>query len=123
MKKLLQLFAVIVIGLLAIQPALAALTCPTASRCTMGMSGMGPNCPMTPALAAAGCVSGCCAQTLPPTNQSWGTIAKPKATAANGVLVVAVVLSDAPSATERSHSDPAVLNSPPRYILHRVFRI
>jgi hypothetical protein len=121
MKKLFQLLTAFAISLLAAQPALAALSCETAVRCTMGASETGASCPMAPALGE--CSTDCCAQSLLPADQSWAATAKSRALDADHAIVVDVVARHAESATASLPFDPVDVSSPPRFILHRVFRI
>jgi hypothetical protein len=123
MKRLPQLLAVIVIGLLALQPAWAALTCNTASLCAMGASDMGSSCPMAPSLASSECASDCCAHILLPTSQIWAATDKSKALDADRDLVSDISSMTAAAASGTLSLHPTVLSSPPRHILHRVFRI
>jgi hypothetical protein len=129
MKHLLKTAVLLVVGLLVAQPVLSSLSCAAGMAaacvpgCPMAMSGMAPDCPMKGMSAAEGCPQGCCTQktvnaVLPKSarNKSKVSVHVPVATLAS---VYAAAGLERPAAV----SHEARANTPPRYILNRVFRI
>jgi len=123
MKKRLQIAAVMLAGLLAAQPSIAALACQANAGCSMGMSEMGPNCPMTRSQAADACTPGCCDHAAAALSREWATLAKPEALAQNAVLSCARESGPPMMFSGSVGSCSLAASSPPRYILYRVFRI
>lgn len=123
MKRLLQTVAVLVASVLAVQPALAALACSAESRCPMAMSEMGPDCPMAHSLEAANCSPDCCDHSTLGASQSWVTLSRPKNHAVDPAPAAGIVVFSTPAVGRGILPDPATQSSPPRYILHQVFRI
>jgi hypothetical protein len=129
MKRRIQFAAVLVIGLLAVQPALAVLPCvqgaPVACLpgCPMTMSGMGSDCQMTGKTSTGNCPQNCCSQALP---RVLAPLAAPKQLHFS-VLASPSALSFALPAAELSLAVPAPIDaraaSPPQYLLNQVFRI
>ena len=128
MKRQVQIFATLLIGLLTAGPALAAVACTLnrmvrATSCPMGLAGMSVDCPMSHILEATDCWQHCCNRTLPQAVAIPGFPAKPRLLA----ITPGVALLTAPPATETDSSPRStplrVATSPPRYILLRVFRI
>jgi hypothetical protein len=121
MRRGLQFVAVLVIGLLAGVPSLAGIACErgpasAASVCPMGMSGMENDCLM-PRMDVLACVQDCCLKPLSTLAAKPGIVVK----ASIGVRTVpapAVKLALAAAARDVPETD-----SPPVYILNRVFRI
>jgi hypothetical protein len=127
LKYLLKNVVLLVIGLLAAQPVLSSLNCAAwmartcAPGCPMAMTSMGPDCPMLSITDAEGCSQKCCTQVealLPRTSadKSKTTIQVPVAALA-GVLQADRLEIPAVEAGDRR------ADSPPLYILNRVFRI
>lgn len=129
MKHLLKTAVLVVIGLLAAQPVLSSLSCAAGMAaacvpgCPMAMSGMTPDCPMKGMSAAEGCPQSCCTQNtfnavLPKAarNKSIVSIHVPAATLAS--VYAAAGLEKPAVASLEARAD-----TPPRYILNRVFRI
>jgi hypothetical protein len=123
MKKLLQTVAAVLAGLLAVQPAMAALACPAHSGCSMATSQMGPNCPMQRSQAASDCTPECCDHFAPAASPNWPTLAKPKTPAEPATLARTVTAVVPQAGGGRVLADAAEATSLPRYILYRVFRI
>jgi hypothetical protein len=125
MKKFLQFVAVMVVAVLATQPALAGLTCtmvaasvPCAPRCPMVV-----DCPMAHHGASADCLQDCCRYPLPQAISRSSRQAKPKADRAPMfMLVPAIPQSTHPAFAAPPPGDLAAA-SPPRNILLQVFRI
>jgi len=127
MKHLLKNVVLLVIGLLAAQPVLSSLNCAAwmahtcAPGCPMTMTSMGPDCPMAGFTDAEGCSQKCCTQVealLPRTSTD-------KSTATIQVHVAAyadVVQADRLEIPAVDSADRSA-DSPPLYILNRVFRI
>jgi hypothetical protein len=122
MRRTLPFAAVLAIGLLIIGPAFAGVRCvmsaaDAASACPMDMSNMGSDCPM-PRMDVLACVSDCCAQQAPAVTAKHWVAEKAFTVAEMPVLTV----------TEKLVWDGIALrvpetNSPPVYVLNRVFRI
>jgi hypothetical protein len=129
MKHLPKTAVLLVVGLLAAQPVLSSLGCAAGMAaacvpgCPMAMSSMAPDCPMKGMSAAEGCPQSCCTQdtvnaVLPKasTDKSKVTIHIPVATFASAYAVAGLEKPAAVSLEARA-------DTPPRYILNRVFRI
>jgi hypothetical protein len=128
MKRRIQFAAVLLIGLLAVQPALAALPCVqgTPAACVSGcpmMSSMGTDCHMNGMTAAGNCPKSCCSRSLP---QAFAFVATPiehhlSALTAPSALVFASSAAEV-RVTVRLPIDVRAA-SPPTYLLNQVFRI
>jgi hypothetical protein len=129
MKHLLKTAVLLIIGLLAAQPVLSSLSCAAGLAaacvpgCPMAMSNMAPDCPMTGMSAAEGCPQNCCTQStlnavLPQTapDKFKVSIHIPIATFASVSAAAGLEKRSAVSLDARA-------DTPPRYILNRVFRI
>jgi hypothetical protein len=123
MKRLLQIVATVVAGLLVVQPALAELACTAAMQCSMGMSATGTACPMGRPLAAGDCSQDCCGHMLPAANPSWAMLAKPKVQSVPACFTSVVAVAGTESGRAAISLEPVVFSSPPRYLLLQVFRI
>lgn len=141
MKKLLQIVAVAVVALLAVQPALAGLPCLAGSAagtgcaadCGMAMSQMpaaqsaaspmGADCGMMPQLSRDGCAQDCCGDRVsqgiaqPASGEKWDAGGTMDFVPAAQGPAVATPLSTAVRYAE------FVSTAPPRTILFQVFRI
>ncbi|MGA2216871.1 MAG: hypothetical protein ABSG51_02210 [Terracidiphilus sp.] len=129
MKRVLQVAAVVVIAVLAAQPALAGVTCgmltvartACVSPCGMAMSQMGMDCPMPEHVAGTGCLQECCRHGFPQgVVQSAGV--KPKTGGTELIMVSPAMTPDA-SLSFAPARDFIIASAPPRYILLQVFRI
>jgi hypothetical protein len=126
MKRAFQFAAMLMVELLAVQPALAAATCATGgvarAACPMGMSEMGAECPMMQGVAAE-CTQDCCNHSVPKAMVLPAAPAKPNLLAAGAA--VSPVFQVEPAAISQSSWQPAVAasSSPPLHLLNRVFRI
>lgn len=124
MKRTIQTFAMLLIGLLAAAPAFAALSCTSnmEASCPMGMAGMTADCPMSQNLATVDCPQDCCSRTSP---QASLIPVFPVKTKFSAITLGALQLPPMPLAeTASTPSFPLRMTaSPPRYILLRVFRI
>lgn len=129
MKQLLKNVVLLVIGLLAAQPVLSSLNCVAgmvpacAPGCPMAMSIMAPDCPMSGMSAAEGCSQSCCTQNainavLPRTAPE-----KSKVLAHSPVALITSVYAAAGFERQAAVSLDVSAETPPRHILHRVFRI
>ena len=128
MKRTFPIVGILLVLLLAAGPASAAVRCVLASTamgpsCPMSMAGMDVDCPMSHTLAAADCSQDCCNQAAPIALAQNGIPVKPKLL----LPMLNMASIDVPIAAE-GNSRPEILptvaaNSPPRYILLRVFRI
>ncbi|HUD15067.1 MAG TPA: hypothetical protein VMQ56_15550 [Terracidiphilus sp.] len=125
MKRFLQFVAVMVVAVLATQPALAGLTCtmvaasaPCAPRCPMVV-----DCPMAHHGASADCLQDCCRYPLPQAIARSSRHAKPKAGKTSLFLAAPAI----PQSTQASFVAPPpgnlVAAAPARTILLQVFRI
>lgn len=129
MKRLVQFVAVLAIGLLVVQPALAGLPCVAGANtecapgCPMAMNGMRPGCPMASQMASGDCPQNCRGHALP---QATAPVAAPEklklaVSAAPSMLLGSVFMAE-PELNLRTPIE-ARIASPPRYILNRAFRI
>jgi hypothetical protein len=129
MKHLFKNVVLLVISLLAAQPVLSSLNCVAgmvsacAPGCPMAMSNMAPDCPMTGLSAAKGCQQNCCTQNA--INAVLPRTAPEKSKASIHVQVALIASVYAASGLEKqaAASLDARADSPPQYILNRVFRI
>lgn len=131
MKRFIQFVAVVVIALLAAQPALAGMKCemgtPTdgqrAPCCHKAMSRMGMDCPMHHQVTASDCDQSCCNDALPQGVALLAAGVKPKAGKVDCFSVAPrmVAVSDAPFVAAPPGNTFAA--APARYILFQVFRI
>jgi hypothetical protein len=128
MKRRIQFAAILLTGLLAVQPALAALPCVqgTPATCVPGcpmMSSMGADCHMSGMTAAGNCPQNCCSQSLP---QAFAFVATPIELHLSAIASPVALPFALPAAelrfTVRSPID-ARAASPPPYLLNHVFRI
>jgi len=134
MKRVLQVVAVVVIAVLAAQPAVAGMTCGMltvanvncghgASLCGMAMSQMGMDCPMPEHVAGTGCLQECCQHGFPQGVVQAASGVKPKA-GGTELFMVLPAMTPAPSLSFAAPPpDSIVASAPPRYILLQVFRI
>jgi len=127
MKRVIQIFAVMLIWLLSAGPAWAALSCALGNTaigasCPMGMARMDADCPMSHAMAMD-CSQDCCNRTLPQTIVVPGVPARSKilATTPGSFSLPAVETIETSANTELVSLETA--SSPPRYLVLRVFRI
>lgn len=132
MKRILQIVSVLVVALLAAQPALAGLSCtmgepaniPCAPDCNMAAMGqMGMDCQMPLQLAGTGCFQDCCRQGMPQAVAQLTSGAKPKAARTELVLMAPQMATALETAFRATPPDAIAAAAPPRYILFRVFRI
>lgn len=129
MKHLLKSAVLLVVGLLAAQPVLSSLSCAAgmapacAPGCPMATSGMASNCPMTGMSAAEGCAQNCCTQNsvdavLPRIARDHSKVGALVPVAAFAGPIAAAGLEKPAAVSFDFRAD-----SPPRYIVNRVFRI
>jgi hypothetical protein len=131
MKRFLQFVAVVVVALLAAQPALAGMSCEMgtpASRhcapcCDKGMSHMGMACPMQHQVAASGCGLSCCNDALPRGVALLAAGVKPKAGRVEFIAVAPRLVADTHATFVSAPPGYSVAAAPARYILFQVFRI
>jgi len=131
MKKLLQIAAVVLVALLAAQPALAGLLCtmgspmsrPGAPSCGMVMSQMALDCPMASQSLGPVCESNCCKDCLPQVVAQLTAASKPQNERAEFVAVAPQTMAGARDLRAIQSSGLAESSPPPRYILLQVFRI
>jgi hypothetical protein len=128
MKRQVQIFATVLIGLLTAGPALAAVACTLnsmvrATSCPMGLAGRSVDCPMSHILEATDCRQHCCNRTLLQAVAIPSFPAKPRllAITPDVALLTALPATEADSSPRSSPLRAAT--SPSRYILLRVFRI
>ena len=129
MKRLAQLAAILVIGLLAVQPAFSGQPCsfgatqPCVPGCPEAMNGMGPDCAMARGMAASACPLSCCVRsplTALVAFESSQRLEIPVAAVPFALPLLGPVPGRVPSLYP-----PLVVraSSPPPYLLNRVFRI
>ena len=129
MKKLVQLVALLVIGLLALAPAVAGLSCALSQRtvyasgCPMARTAMGPHCPMGRQMAMGGCPRSCCPLKLPQAAAVFTATEKPRFTLLAGLSSIPFAAPQAAPAPALKPAGPHPEASPPLYLLNRVFRI
>jgi hypothetical protein len=134
MKNLLKTTVLLIAGLLAAQPVLSSLSCVAgmapacAPDCPMAMSSMAPDCPMngmgaTGMTADQGCQRNCCTRNA--FDAVLPRIGRDKSQVAIHVPVAAFAVTFAAAQPERPATDSfdPLADSPPRYIMNRVFRI
>jgi hypothetical protein len=131
MKRVFQFVAVVVVALLATQPALAGLPCnmgapacgPCAHCCGKTMSHMGMACQMAHKVAGAGCDQNCCHDALPRAVAQLTAGVKPKAGGNVYLASVPQTVSDADASFVAAPPGKPAAAAPARYILFQVFRI
>ena len=131
MKRLLQFVAVVLVALLAAQPALAGMQCemgtPASMHCApcchKAMSHMGMGCPMQHQVTASGCGQNCCHDALPQGVALLAAGVKPKAGRAEFLAVVSQMAAEADAPVVTAPPGYSVAAAPARYILFQVFRI
>lgn len=127
MSKRLQIAALAVASLLAVQPSLAALSCPMAAAatpaCGMSMSQMAMECPMHPQAASSGCLRDCCPNTLPQAVTHFFSSSRHKAAGAPHGIVAPTEPQSPVRAGISVPPGTLASASPPRHILLQVFRI
>jgi hypothetical protein len=128
MKRAIQIFAILLIGLLTAGPAWAAVSCALGdyamgSSCPMGMATMDADCPMSHALASTDCSQDCCNRAMPQVTGFLAFTSKPRLLAPP-VALQTPAPSEATFIAAKPHAvDLIAADSPPRYLLLRVFRI
>jgi hypothetical protein len=130
-KKILQLAVLVTIALLAMQPAFAGQVCAQGMPvtggcvpgCTMAMSQMGADCPMSLQVTSTDCEQNCCSAGLPLGVAQSATGVNLKA--GRTVYFAAVLQPIADAGAVCAATPPSNLDStaPARYILFHVFRI
>lgn len=128
MKRMLQFAAVAVVMLLAGLPTAEALTCPlradaASAACPMGMSETQANCPMALGISTSECLRDCCNCGLPKLVGPVAVQVHPKQCLPVQFVALAALNAGVERAVAAAPDEPTVSSSPPRYILHRVFRI
>src|ERR1700731_898083 len=119
MRRRLQFVAIMVVALLAVEPALAGQSCSMdvsghSSDCHAAMAAMTADCPMN----LEACAPDCCNHIQ---QSSMATISslifKPKLTAPRALLGTSLVHPALPDYATGSHQADALGGPPPRYIL------
>lgn len=131
MKRFLQFVALVVIALLAAQPALAAMSCEMGTSasghhapcCHKVMSHMGMGCPIHHQVTAAGCDQNHCHDALPQSVALLSAGVKPKAGRADFIAVMPRMVAEAGAPFVAAPPGKTVAAAPARYILFQVFRI
>jgi hypothetical protein len=134
MKHLLKTAVLLVIGFLAAQPVLSSLSCAAGlavactPSCQMATSNMAPDCPMTGTSAtgmsaSGGCPQNCCTQNSLNALLPQPAPDKSKVTTPLPVAILARVYAVAGREKPAAISLEGRADTPPRYILNRVFRI
>ncbi len=134
MKHLLKTTVLLIAGLLAAQPVLSSLSCVAGKApacnpgCSMTMSSMAPDCPMagmraTGMTADEGCQRNCCTRNA--FDAVLPRMVRDKSKVTVQVPVAAFASTFAGAQLERPATDSfdRLADSPPQYILNRVFRI
>ena len=130
MKNLLKTAVLIVVSLLAAQPVLSSWSCAAgmaplcAQGCPMAMAGMGQECPMTGMSAANECIQDCCARNAVNAVLPKAATVKLRAGHDSWLSVLAGAAEIGPVDVQRSEIDGGRrADSPPVYLVNRVFRI
>jgi hypothetical protein len=134
MRHLLKTSVLLVIGLLAAQPVLSSLNCAAGLApacvpgCLMAMVSMAPDCAMTGMsatgmTAAEDCLQSCCAQNTFAAILPQAAPDKSKVTILVPVAAFAGTLATTGLEKPTAQSLDPHPDSPPRYIVNRVFRI
>jgi hypothetical protein len=131
MKRVLQFVAVVVVAMLAAQPALAGMQCEMGTAaighcapcCHKVLRHMGMDCPMPHQVAASGCDQSCCHDALPRGVALLAAGVKPKAGRVEFIAVAPPMVAEADAAFMAAPPGYSVAAAPARYILFQVFRI
>ncbi|HUB51477.1 MAG TPA: hypothetical protein VL986_04990 [Terracidiphilus sp.] len=129
MKRLLQIAAVLVIGLMAAQPVLSSLDCAArmasscAPGCPMAMSVMAPDCAMTGMSATQDCTQNCCSRNSVEAMLLQVSTGKARTASSIPAAILATTTSAPVVAIPAEAALDVRSSSPPRYIVNRVFRI
>lgn len=128
MKRVIQFFAVTLICVLTAGPAWAAVSCAlgdsaAGASCPMGMAQMDADCPMSHAMAAANCSQDCCNRATPQATGFLAFPSKPRLLSTAFAVENPMVLASSTSSVSPRPTSLVKADSPPRYILLRVFRI
>ena len=128
MKRALQIMAVLLAVALTAQPVLAGVDCLTgagmqAEACPMGMSAMNADCPMATGMSAFICDQQCCRLHAPQTIAVRGDAVRLKSTEAFSTVSEWIAIPLVPVFNTESQSASNATDSPPIYLLNRVFRI
>jgi len=131
MKRFFQVVSVVVVALLAAQPALAGLPCEmgtsasghSAPCCHKAMHQMAMDCQMPHQIAGTGCAPSCCHDASPQVVAQLASGAKPKAGRTVYFTVAPQTVADAGTALVAAPPGIIVSTPPARYILFQVFRI
>jgi len=131
MKRFIQFVAVVVIALLAAQPALAGMQCemgtPASGHCApcchKAMSHMGMDCPMPHQVADSGCGQNYCHDALPQGVALLAAGVKLKAGKTEFLVVMPQMVAEANAPFVAAPPGNKVAAAPARYILFQVFRI
>jgi hypothetical protein len=124
MKRLFQLVAVLLVGLVAAQPALAGILCAApAAPCPMAITDMGPSCGLASAVEAGASHRTGRIQAIP---RSMASVALPVTTKTIAPVAVQGPIDALPEPRPvllAPGQAPTEASSPPIYIRNRVFRI
>src|SRR5271157_739325 len=131
MKRFIQFVAVVMVALLAAQPALAGMQCemgtPASGHCApcchKAMSHMGMDCPMQHQVTALGCDQNCCHDALPQGVALLAAGVKPKAGKVDCFAVAPQMVTESNAAFVAAPPGSKIATAPARYILFQVFRI
>jgi hypothetical protein len=130
MKRISQFVALFVAVLLSAQPGLASVSCAmgmlgghSAHNCDRAMTEMGTDCPMARQFSGTGCGKNCSREGVPQALGQSASRAKPKAVRAQSLVLLPEVVEESGPAFTAQRTEMPVSSAPPRYILHRVFRI
>jgi hypothetical protein len=131
MKRFLHFVAVVMVALLAAQPALAGMQCEMGTSasgyrttcCHKAMSPMGMDCPMQHQVAVAGCGQSCCTDALPRGIALLAAGVKPKAGRAEFIAVAPRLVAETHATFVGAPPGYSVAAAPARYILFQVVRI
>ncbi len=131
MKRLLQLVSIVVILLLAGQPAMLRADCawgsgsgaPCVAQCPMGMGQMGMDCQMADQMASTGCPLNCCQSALQPAVARAAAPNRPRLAISLFVTAVLPVAAEAQAGILVRPPGERPIFATERHILLQVFRI
>lgn len=126
MKRLGQFGVLLVAAILVAQPVLAEVPCAagaaTACSAKCPMIATGGECPMGQSMAPE-CANDCCTQVVPQAVVQPASPEKLRAYAAPAAVTAPRILISGVAANAALTATPGIFESPPIYLLNRVFRI
>ncbi len=128
MKRHLQFVAILVICLLAAQPALAGFTCNmatagTSPECSHNMPAMAADCAMNQRVDASACESDCCGHAQPVFTATYTGALKPKLALLTLHVPIAAAAQPGRNSSSACAQTANAASTLPRYLVLHVFRI